>query len=171
MAKFAAGPGKLDMGTGQSGHQKEGLLIGVLAVIIIGALVMTIMYNWSDDEADARNEIKVMAKCLDPQCGAEFVITPGATTENEHPMGRVIRFTCPTCGKKHSALIMTRCPNPKCGKFYLSAQTIQDHENDLEMQAGREPKTTDMPPSICPYCKTDYNKYMREQRKRRMKGR
>ncbi len=171
MAKFAAGPGGLDMGTGDSGRQKEFLLIGALAVIIVGALVLTIMYNWSSDEDNSPSDTKIMGKCLDPQCAAEFEITLDAMTEDERPMSRVLRFTCPTCGTKRSALIMTRCPVPECRKFFLSDQTIQDHKNDLDMQAGREPAVTHMPPIICPYCETDHDQYMREQRKRRMKGR
>ena len=174
MAKGSDGPGGLNLGTGESGRPKEFVLIAVLAVVIIGSLVVTIMYNRSSDEDEDRSAINVMAKCLDPQCAAEFEIP--TTMKEEDPQddryaSRIPRFTCPACKKKHSALIMTRCPNPDCRKFYLSQQAIQDHENDLELQAGREPRVTDMPPIVCPYCKTDYAKYMQEQRKKRLKGR
>ena len=169
MGKNATGPRGLNLGRDDgSGRSKEHPLIAVLAVIILGALVVTVMYNWSSDEEDEDSvETRMMCKCLMPDCGAEFVydeqVERTLKATGAAPAIRMPMYGCPKCKKAYCALVMRQCP--KCKKHYLSATVLHAYKVEVLAARGRDPSVLGKaPPTVCPYCKTDFNAWHRENR-------
>lgn len=158
MARYSTSPGGLNLGGGATGRLKEYLLIIALAVIIIGSLVVTIMYGWSSDDDKQTASKKMMLKCLECQAESEFdpKVPPPPPVKGQLAT-HTATFACPKCKRAASALMMTKCPNPKCGKYYLSQTTLHNYQTELMMAAGQDiSKRGSAPPTVCTDCGTDY---------------
>jgi len=170
MARIPTGSRGLNIGPGgESGRSKELLRIGILAAVIVIAGVVVVIYNWSDDSDPQDEGLKAMAKCLD--CGAEFEIDPYAdqdTDQDSRNTWRTVRYDCPECHARLRSLPMIQCPDKaKCGKFFLSGDTLRQYEDELAIRKGRRPRVRkEIPPVICPYCGIDVRKFKQAERKR-----
>ena len=104
-----------------------------------------------------------MYKCL--KCGYEFEVDPKnspAMKMLDTPGKGTPRIDCPKCGAKESCLPMVRCPDPKCGKYFVSPRL--DY-NDRAMR-GQVGPNEEAPKEICPYCQTDRLQWWKEHRKK-----
>lgn len=140
------------------GRRTEILLIGGLAAVILGAIALTVFYamDWN-----IGSTAKAVAECQ--SCRKRFEYDPdddlGARIGGMVPGSEPYRLDCPKCGKKASALPLTLCLNPDCGKRYLSPKI----EYDRKIAQGAAPETLKPPDTICPHCGTDRMKWLREQ--------
>ena len=132
-------PRQLNLGGagGTGGKGTEYLLIGALAVVIIGSLVLT-FYGTGNNKNRGRDH-KPMFKCSVAECGHEFefdfrTMSPEDMDPEMGPMGPmgmgVMHPDCPKCGEKKSGDPMVRCPNPKCEKYYVSDSLPWGEMND-----------------------------------------
>jgi len=152
------GTRRLDFGGG-GGRGTEYLLAGALAVIIVGSLAFTLWNAFSGGGKPAV-ETEWHLKCLNPECGYEFVAKPedlkGKVNEemlSQDPAH--MRLPCPKCGQV-SAVRMEKCPNPDCG-IYFVPELYKDPDGILE--SGKPIRF------ICPKCHTDVTEWRRKHRK------
>ena len=145
------------------GRGMEFLLMGSLAVVIVGSLALTIYYGLGGNSSPG-SDVKPMFKCMMAECGYEFEATadqrpgPGIMPDGR---GLIPRLDCPKCGEKECCATMFRCPN--CEKYYVSARA--DYNERLmrgEVAVDEQP-----PADICSYCQTDRIEWYRANRKKR----
>ena len=133
------------------GDKMEYLFAASLAVVIIGALVLTIYFTFFKTEATAGADTRNMWQCQ--KCNAEFSVDQ-ATQERLSEMDNP-RANCPKCGAAKSALPMAKCFNLSCGKYFVREST-------------KNPRA-DIRKDACPYCKKNWNEGLREFLDRRKK--
>ena len=63
-------------------------------------------------------------------------------------MKRSRGIDCIKCGAKKKAILMVKCPNPSCGKYYVPLSSV----NPRAMM--RDPRLYQ---DVCPHCKMNYN--------------
>jgi ribosomal protein L32 len=146
-------PGNARLGLG--GRGTEFLLIGGLAVVIIGAIVVTLMYAF---DFRITSSPKAMAECQ--SCGKRFEYDSDKGPRSligAIPEAGPRLLDCPECGAKASAIPLRRCP--KCGKFYMPPKVDEDQKPG----AGADPTKAAQPADICPHCGTDRQEWHREQ--------
>ena len=131
---------------GRGGDAMEYFFAGSLAVVIIGALGLTVYFTFFKSSAPAGANVAAMYKCT--KCGAEFEVddaTRNRLQESANP-----RADCPKCGAAKSALPMVKCF--ACGKYYVRPSLLKRGAKD-----------------VCPYCGKDYyealNEYVEKQAK------
>jgi len=130
----------------------EYVFAGALAVIIVGALALTIYFVFVGDDTGGPGEDSHW-KCLNPDCQYEFTMTPKQMSElPNRATGPTIRVDCPKCGTKDRAYLMIKCP--KCGKYYVP----DSHKYFEAAMQGQQIR------NVCPYCKTDYAQWYRDNR-------
>lgn len=155
----------LSGGRGVGGKGTEYLLIGALAVVIIGSLVLTFYFGMGGRKS-ARGRAKLMFQCS--ECDAVFELDPKTISRKDMgpemgAMGMgIMRPDCPKCGAKKSGQPMVQCP--KCKKYYVSPRL---NWNEITARGGRP--EGDPPKDICPYCGTDRVEWYRKLRKSRKK--
>jgi len=146
---------RLDLG----GRRTEFLLIGGLAVVIIGAIVLTVLHSM--DVRIGGGSPKPMAECQ--SCQERFELDPSedprALIGSMGPGSKIYQPDCTKCGKKESGLPLMLCPNPECGKHFLSPHIA----NRLKIRDGADPSTLKQSKVICPHCGTDHDEWQREQ--------
>ena len=109
---------------------------------------------------------KMMYHCT--ECNKDFEFDPRkAMRSGRGMMGPgmgmgISNVDCPLCGAKKSGRMMIRCPNPDCGKYYVSPRM----EYDRKMMRGEVKRGEAPPKDICPHCDTDRMKWYREHRRR-----
>ena len=136
------------------GKTMEYALIAALVGIIVLALVLAVTQT-----CDRRGGMKLIgdlrAKCL--QCDHEWDIEPDQIQEfGEGMMDDMRGMDCPKCGAKSSAFLMVRCPEPECGKFYMSKRFT-----DPEAAGGF------MVRDVCPHCGTNLVEWYKKRPGRR----
>lgn len=141
---------------------RRGFFFGALAAIVLVGMALGLIFLLQSDPTQGPGGSEVsMAKCL--ACEATFKVDPAKPDADPTP-GRhgspVPLYTCTRCDAERSALLMTRCPNPECEKYFLSSQTLYDHRQYLAARRGKKPRAYDVPPIICPHCDTDYVNFM-----------
>jgi len=111
---------------------------GALAVVIAGALALTVYYGFMGGDTKAGEEADPEFHFECQKCG-HIVDRP----REEFGPGVARVLDCPECGAKRSCLMMTECPN--CHELYVSDRTkYQDRLIKGE-------KIED----ICPHCGTN----------------
>ena len=149
------------------GRGMEYLLMGSLAVIIVGSLVLTIYYGMGSGSA-SRTNVKPMYKCMIEDCGHEFELTQQDAQRPKDMMmmgpGMMsFKADCPKCQNKECCVRMAKCPS--CEKYYVSPRLdFDDRMMRGEIEQGEEP-----PPDICPHCQTDRIQWYRDNRKKKKK--
>lgn len=144
------GSKRLDFSGGGSDRKVEFLLGGALALIILGAIALSL---WSfigpDDEGD---DGETQFKCV--ACGHQFEASTKTESGDEMapPPGMIgpPPRECPECGK--DAYPMNQCP--ECGEWFLP------EEND----DGARYITSE---TECPHCHANYIEAMRKKRSKR----
>jgi DNA-directed RNA polymerase subunit RPC12/RpoP len=134
------GTKKFEFGSGDKG---EYLFGGALAIIIIGALSLTVYYTFL---GGGEGGTKVFMQYQCEKCKAEFPVDPTKyprLMDAETPGDQVL--DCPKCGVKKSAWPMTKCP--ACDKYYVRPS--------FKAKTGK--------PDICPFCNAEYLKALREK--------
>jgi DNA-directed RNA polymerase subunit RPC12/RpoP len=122
------------------GDKTEYLFAAALALIVIGALVLTVKTVIMPPKQSYGMK---WAQC--EKCKAEFQVDADKHPEiinAETPAGK--KQDCPKCGAKRSAWIMNACP--KCGKNFVRPSVLQRGAKDE-----------------CPYCHADYLKALTEK--------
>ncbi|MHC4982174.1 MAG: hypothetical protein ACYTF6_03270 [Planctomycetota bacterium] len=133
-------------------------MIGVLIVVILGALGITVWRLVGGERSASPGERGVMFQCM--ECKHQF--PPEQIKEQQAARMEESRggFDCPKCGAKQSCYQMIRCP--KCGKYYLSEFT----KHMAEVFSGKKERSEEVKQwrNICPDCKTDREEYLKEKR-------
>jgi ribosomal protein L32 len=161
MSRLSQQPGvkRLNIGGGGGGGSgTEFLLIGALALIIVGSLFLGVRQGCGPSRTAVEPQ-EVFYFCQ--KCKQKFKPDPNSLAELEMyaPMG-IMRLDCPLCGAKKSAVPMVKCPN--CGEYYVSPQLAYEEQ----MMMGRDLSNVQMPKDICPHCGTDRMQWYREHRRR-----
>ena len=126
----------------RGGDKTEYLFAVALALIVVGALAMTLRTTFFPP---AKSYKPVWVKC--EKCGSEFEVDANKhreVREAETPAGK--KQDCPKCGAKRSSWVMNQCPNPQCGKYFIRPSLLTRGAKD-----------------VCPYCKADYLKALDEK--------
>lgn len=135
------------------GRGVEYLLAGALAVVIIGAVALSVVSFLGGDE----DEVPIgdpVAHFQCQVCKKEWTSRFDELPEGAVGPGGIERaLDCPLCGAKNSSLHMTKCVNPDCGKYFVPA-------------VGESPMDPRVRP-VCPYCKTDQLEWRRQERKKK----
>ena len=147
------GTARLNLG----GRGTEFLLIGGLAAVIIGAIVLAVMHAF---DFNVGSSPKAMAECQSCQKRFEYDPTEDARSLiGAVPGAERYRPDCTECGAKASGTPLRRCPNPKCGKFYPPPKV-----DDGQMaQPDADPMKMQQPVDVCPHCGTDRHEWHRQQ--------
>ena len=128
--------------------RKETLLLGLLGLIVVGAVVITIVSVSSPPSTG--NQIPRRYFCQ--KCKQEFTIMPrdipAAKRRAEATQGPQA-IDCPKCGAKDSALAMVQCLNQKCGKWFVPQNVPSGRPGSPATQ-------------VCPYCGLDQFRYLAE---------
>ena len=143
-----AGRGKPG-GTGRPWMRREYLLSALLGLIIVGSLVITLLSVIPRSSAQpdferrfyctkCKSEFTLNLKDLSPE--QQMRLTPG-------PYGQA-GIDCPKCGAKNSAVVMARCVNPQCKRWYPVPMVSPAQGGPVTL--------------ICPYCKVDQAAYVVE---------
>jgi DNA-directed RNA polymerase subunit RPC12/RpoP len=149
--------------------QKEQIIVGGLAVLIVGLLAYNVYSFFAGPSAIAGTGGKDMFKCT--ECQHDFEFTEEMRNElmqnlDERGGGGIMDMTgdfraidCPSCNAENSSIRMTRCP--KCGHYWLSEQDKAFAENPEP--SDEELMRIDEMTEVCPECGTDRVQYLREQ--------
>ncbi len=119
---------------GAGGDKMEFLFAASLAVIIIGALVLTIYFTFFKGGSSAGAGASIRWQCS--KCGNEFSVDR-ATEHRLEEMSKPVA-DCPKCGAKKSGYPMHKCFNPACGKYFVG-------------ESAKDP-TKSAVNDVCPYC-------------------
>ena len=162
-ARFAASGGSSRGGS--SGRGTEYLLIGSLAVVILGSIAVTI-YVAIGGAKDKPG--KPMAEC--ENCNERFEYDLG---KDPRAMGlglgggppdmhvEMYKPDCPKCGQKETGLPLIECP--KCKEYFMSPNV----EYERAIEAGDDPGP--LPALVCPKCGTDRQEWIIEKNRKRRK--
>ncbi len=122
------------------GDKTEYLFAAALALIVVGALYLTLKtVIWPAPQSYGMK----WAQC--EKCKAEFQVDADKHPEiinGETPASK--KQDCPKCGAKRSAWIMNACP--KCGKNFVRPSVLHPGAKD-----------------VCPFCGADYLKALTEK--------
>jgi hypothetical protein len=141
---------------GGSGDTKDKLLVGGLAVVIVGAIVGLVYSIVSKPTVGSEIPTSFHLGCF--ACNNEWEITKDEYYQHMREMGeRAVsmtpRFVCPKCkDPRQTGFVMSQCPYPACQKWYFS--------NTILKLVG---KPTTEPPK-CPYCGGDIMQGLRQYR-------
>jgi DNA-directed RNA polymerase subunit RPC12/RpoP len=138
----------LEMGGG--GDKMEYFFAASLAIVIIGALALTIYFTFLRKQSATAGPVKNMWKCQ--KCGTEFSVDEN-TQHRLEEMTRPVA-ECPKCGALEPVWPMVRCP--ACGKYYVR-------------QSIMEPRRYRIDDDHCPYCGKNWVQAMEEQGRARKK--
>ena len=174
--KWSLAAKRLDLGKGGSGSPKmEYVMVAVLGLIILVSLGLTLhsVFFGESGGPGAAPDGELHFQCTVPTCNHEFVKS-GKDMEQLMPQALMpemglLQLDCPKCGAKSTCLMMNKCPNPKCHKYYLSAPTVANAKAMAEARAaaaaaGKDPKmavptfppgSEQQPQDICPHCTTN----------------
>ncbi len=158
---------RLEFG-GVGGIQKEQIIVGGLAVLIVGLLAYNVYSFFAGPSVAVASGGKDMFKCV--ECAHEFEFTQEMHDEMlrglEEQGGGIMDMTgefraidCPSCNAKNSCIRMTHCP--KCGHYWLSEQDKAFAENPEP--TDEELMRIDEMREVCPECGTDRVDYLRKQ--------
>ena len=134
-----------------SGDKMEYLFAASLAIVIIGALVLTIYFTFIKTETAAGAGGQNLWQCQ--KCNAEFTVDQ-ATQQRLEEMDRP-RADCPKCGATKSAIQMSKCFYPDCGKYFVRES----------LKNPRADSTKD----VCPHCKRNWMQGLKEYTERSRK--
>ncbi|MFW6132354.1 MAG: hypothetical protein ACOC8F_00550 [Planctomycetota bacterium] len=152
----------LQLGLGGGDRKQEFLMIGVLGLIIVGALAIAIGSMFGG-RGGGQTVDEYRFQCQ--ACGHEWSVTPAELEQMEAPpeemmmMGPDQLMECPEC-HEHAGMPMRQCLN--CEKWYVSPQTkfwIRAYG-----PSGGEGLPEEEPKDICPHCGTDQVEWRREHR-------
>jgi len=124
-----------------------------LVVVIIGALAATFYFTLggSGKAKMSPEEMRTWFKCS--KCSEEFFLEQkDLTMERQRELEdlgsgmKPYGIDCIKCSARKKAILMLKCPNPDCEKYYVPAS----FSNPLKQQQKPE-KYKD----ICPYCKME----------------
>lgn len=133
------------------------LFAGALALIIAGALSLTIYFSFFGKSEIEKERLITHYHC--DKCGGNFNVKANPA-DIEIPIGlppaeeKLPTIDCELCGAKDSAWPMNKCP--KCDEYYVLPGT-----RDPEGWKRGEVK------DICPKCGADFFQYRREQARKR----
>ena len=134
----------------RAGFVGRGVIVGVLGVVILGAIVLTVYLLLAGGEGSYAVHTEGM-HFVCGKCGGEFVkefseLDPG----QQNTRVASLRVDCPECGAKAAGIAALACPN--CGAYYAPAS----HTDPAAKAAGRAK-------DICPKCKTDRDEWFRKR--------
>jgi len=161
---------KLNLGGGGGGggdRKMEYLLVGVLALIIVGSLAGVLWQIFGGGTSAPSGPPVLRFKCS--KCGHEWEkdmsqMEPDNPEFMMGPGGYMAAQDCPACKEKATGDQMVQCPNPDCKKWYVSEQM----KFERRMMMGQATPEEQPPKDICPYCGTDrVDWYYQEAKKRR----
>ena len=161
--RYRRGACRLNLGlSGSTGDRKmEFLMIGVLGLIIVGALVITAVSVFGGDKRQAGGDAETRYHC--EACGHEWARSMDELDPEEATMREgACKLKCPNCGEQEG-LPMTQCP--KCDKWYVSPQIRSMAEYRMSPDGprpGAEPA-----PDVCPHCGTNRTQWFHEQRRKK----
>ncbi len=129
----------------RGGDKMEYLFAAALAIVIIGALVLTVYFTFFKKRAGAAGGEKYMWQCR--TCGTEISVDE-ATNNRLEEMDRPA-VHCPKCNSVQPVWRMDRCFNPACRKYFVR-QSVKN---------PRRPVSED----TCPYCGKNWIQGLEEQ--------
>ena len=139
----------------------EYLLIGALAVVIAGSLVLSLKQGCGSTTRTLDGDSPYICT----ECNEQFV----PDKDKRPPVGMMVGgpghampIDCPRCEKKACALPMRKCPKPECAKYFLSPTIKYDYDMNKE---GEVPE--DHPAEICTHCGTDVAQWLHDHRPKR----
>lgn len=138
----------LDMG---GGDKMEYFFAASLAVVIVGALALTIYFTFFKSATSVAGPVQHMWKCQ--KCGTEFSVdevTQGRLEEMDRPTAM-----CPKCGTVEPVWPMVQCFNPACRKWFVRESIKNRRKSVLD--------------DACPYCGKNWMQGLDEQTKTRRK--
>ena len=128
--RFSSNPG--------SGDKMEYLFTAALAIIIVGALALTIYYAVFKSGGGASGMPTLHYEC--DKCQARFEISHASRPDLfRAESAKIRRIDCRKCQGKNTAWLMTQCP--ACNKYYVRPSDRQQTDK----------------PDVCPFCKADFN--------------
>ena len=113
----------------RGGDKMEYFFAASLAVVIVGALALTIYFTFFRSESAAAGPNKHMWQCQ--KCGTEISVdenTQHRLEEMDKPMAN-----CPKCGSLQPVWPMVKCFNPACGKYFVR----QSHQGPPQIHHRR----------------------------------
>ncbi len=142
---------------GGSGDKKDKLLIGGLAVVILGSIVALVMGLVSSTTPPPIKHALHIG-CVVPGCGWEKDITEAEYQEkvktlNGHLEGLTnnLHWPCEKCHEpRQTAMIMEQCP--ACGKWFMPNQRLQLWNLPVK------------DPQVCPHCGKDIMQAYRQKK-------
>ena len=154
MKHVGLGTKRLDVGGAGGGIGRQQILLAVvLGLIIVGALVLAVWGMWFGDQKTTTKGREIRYQCLNPECAHEFEPPPEESRERlERLDDPDSRIECPKCGEI-SAVQMSRCPDPECGKWFVS----DFDRNPEEYRGGKRPRQK------CPHCGLDIRKWLQKK--------
>jgi DNA-directed RNA polymerase subunit RPC12/RpoP len=138
----------LEMG---GGDKMEYFFAASLAVVIIGALALTIYFTFLKSETAVAGAAKNMWKCQ--KCGTEFSVDD-MTQRKLEEMDRPVA-DCPKCGSPQPVWPMVKCFNPACGKYFVRESIKNRRKSVMD--------------DTCPYCGKNWMQGLDEQTRSRRK--
>lgn len=141
---------------GGGGDVKDKLLVGGLAVVIVGALVGLVYSIVHKPSRTGEIPSIFHLGCL--ACNNEWEITQDAYYAHlralgEQAMAQTPRFQCPKCkAAQPTGFVMSQCPYPDCAKWYFPNPILR---------LAQRPTTE---PQMCPHCKRDILQGLRQFR-------
>ena len=124
------------------GDTMEYIFTAALAIIIVGALALTIYYAVFKSGGGASGMPAMHYEC--EKCQAQFEISPASRPDLfRAETAKIRRVDCPKCQGKNTAWLMTQCP--ACNKYYVRPSDRQQTDK----------------PDVCPFCKADFNDALR----------
>ncbi len=97
----------------------EYLFAGALALVILGALALTIYFSFFRKSTGLKTELPTVYQFRCVECGHEFTIdVEDLPSKAWRARGAVpMHMDCPKCGVEDAAAELYECP--KCKKYYL----------------------------------------------------
>ncbi|MCJ7543711.1 MAG: hypothetical protein MUP47_03950 [Phycisphaerae bacterium] len=127
------------------GDKMEYFFAAALAIVIVGALVITIYFTFFKSNTAAVGPGENMWQCQ--KCNTAISVDL-ATQQRLEEMDRPA-IECPKCGSVQPVWPMVRCFNPACRKYFVRQSVIN----------RRRPSSED----TCPYCGKNWMKTLEEQ--------
>jgi predicted RNA-binding Zn-ribbon protein involved in translation (DUF1610 family) len=131
----------LEMG---GGDKMEYFFAASLAVVIVGALALTIYFTFLRSERASGGAPKNMWQCQ--KCGTEISVDDETQRKLEE-MDRPVAY-CPKCGSQQPVWPMVKCYNPACGKYFVR-ESIKNRRRSVK-------------DDVCPYCGKNWTQGLEE---------
>lgn len=131
---------------GRGGDKMEYLFAAALAIVIVGALVLTVYFAFMKRPSSAADTTGYRWQCQ--KCSTEISVDQ-ATQRRLEEMDRT-KVDCPKCGSSQPALPMVRCFNASCGKYFVRES----------LKNARKSVSDD----TCPFCGKNWMQGMQERR-------